>query len=501
MLDKMRRLLAPKKGKQSNITFKNWVAYALFGAIIVVFALWGVNSDQYGQTSGGVAAVVNESTISLAEYRNRVENAEQNARMRFDQFPETQKRALLTELRRRTLEEMIQGELLFQAADRRGVIAANSEVRDYILEIPFLQENGRFVRDRYRGFLQQMGLSTNDFERQVRKQIVTQKLQELFVGSAMPSREELKRSRALSEQKVNLRFVRLTDEDLGRLVAPAKVTAFKSTNGADIEKYYADNKIEFTKPEKFKAKHILIRYGDMRTEADAEKRIHELAKDLTSANFSAIAAKNSEDPGSKAKGGDLGEFERGRMVPEFEQAAAALKDGEISKPVKTSFGYHIIYLEKKTPAGQAPIAQVENEIARKLLVRKEGKELLGDLKKAVESGDRRELDTQMKKANLAWRETGEFDLSAPSIPQIGEAPDVLNAILKRNRAQGLIPELINDRDGYVLADVYSWKTVAAPAAGEADMDRMVAFRRAGELIESWAKDVEAKASIQRNPRL
>src|SRR5262249_17462597 len=148
-----------------------------------------------------------------AEYRTRVENVEQNMKGRFDQFPEAQRRMFTQELRRRALEELILGEVVYQAASNRGVLAPDAEVRDYILGIPFLSENGRFAKDRYQAWLRNMNMSTDDFERQIRKQIVGQKLQTLFVGSATPTREEIKRIRQLSQQKVNLRFVEVKKED------------------------------------------------------------------------------------------------------------------------------------------------------------------------------------------------------------------------------------------------------------------------------------------------
>ncbi|MGZ3723214.1 MAG: SurA N-terminal domain-containing protein, partial [Bdellovibrionales bacterium] len=132
----------PAGMKKTKKTMKHWVAVVLFAAIIVVFALWGVNPNRMGESSGGVAATVNDASISIAEYRSRVESIQQNSKMQFDQFPEAQKKMLNAELRRRALEELIMGEVVYQAAKTRGVSAPDAEVRDYILQIPFLQENG-----------------------------------------------------------------------------------------------------------------------------------------------------------------------------------------------------------------------------------------------------------------------------------------------------------------------------------------------------------------------
>ncbi len=495
--------------KKTKKTMKHWVAVILFGAIIIVFGLWGVNPSRMGggdASNGGVAATVNDVSISLAEYRSRVESVEQNMKGRFDQFPESQRKALSHEMRRRALEELILGELVYQAASGRGVVAPDAEVRDYILKIPFLQENGRFLKDRYKMFLQNMNLTTDDFERQVRKQIVGQKLQELFLGSAAPTREELKLARQLGSQKLSLRFVEIKPEDLQKpaFVSEQDVTAYKRSNHADIEKYYKDNGVEFNKPEKIQARHILIRVDEKRPDAEAAKMAAALKTQATAQNFSALALKNSDDPGSKVKGGDLGEFERGRMVPEFEKAAFALAPGQISAPVKTSFGYHIILVDKKIPAAVVPLEKAEGEIARKLFVRNKESEILAKTKTLLEKGAKPEINNLVQSAGLKWVDSGEFDLASPGVPKLGDSKDVFRAILKNGQTPGLIHQLISSQGRHFIVDVISWKDVpekaSAPEAGETP-SRSLASRKSADLIEAWSKEIEAKANVQRNARI
>ncbi len=504
MFEKLRRTLTPKHGKrqqQQARGLKQYVAYVIFGAIIVVFALFGMDHPGSGQSGGGVAAVVNENAISLAEYNTRVESVERNARERLDQFPEAQRKMLTNDLRKRALDELILGEIVYQAADRKGVIASDAEVRDYILQIPFLVDNGRFKRDIYRAFLQQQNLTTEDFERQVRKQLVTQKLQELFVGSASPTREELRRNRVLANQKVNIRFIEIPKGDVGKLISEAEVREFKTKAKDEIEKYYNDNKIEFTKAEKVHARHILIGINDKRSDAEALKLATELRKQANAKNFAELAKKNSDDPGSKEKGGDLGEFERGHMVPEFEHKAFALKEGEISEPVKTDYGYHLILAGAKTPGRTETLADAQDSIARKLLARHKESEMNSTLNKLAESGNKRELEAMLLKAGGKWQESGEFDLSSSNIPKIGENPALMNALLKRGSKGGLVPQVVENKGNLLAAEIISWKEVPDKNPDVEGIDRMVAYRKSADLIESWSKEVEAKASIQRNPNL
>ncbi len=501
MFDKLQKYMKPKSGSQGKtFSWRNWVAYVIFGAIILVFALFGLDKNNGGQSTGGVAAVVNHESISLAEFRQRVESKEQNMRM-MDQLPEAQRKMFAQKVRKEALDELILGELVYQAAADRGVIAADGEVREYIRQIPILQEAGQFKGDRYRMFLQQMGISAGDFERQVRKQLVTQKLQELFVGSATPSREELRRNRLLANQKVNIRYAELKESDMGKMLTEADVKTFADNKKADIEKYYNDNKAEFTSGDVIKARHILIRETDKRKDPEAKKMAEEIAQKATPANFASLAAKSSDDDRSKTKGGDLGEFGRGSIGGAFDDAAFALKAGEISKPVKTDFGYHIIFVEKKSEAKTLTLAEATPTIARRLLVRGQGGEAAGSLKKTVEAGNKKELDTELARAGVKWQDSGEFDLSTSNVPKIGESPALMSALLKHGNKGGLVQQVVPYKEGFLVAEILSWKEAPDKNPDVEGLERMVAFRKSSDLIETWSKAVEADATIQRNPRV
>ncbi len=155
---------------------------------------------------------------------------------------------------------------------------------------------------------------------------------------------------------------------------------------AEVRDYWEKNQKEFERPERLKARHIIATPSDQQvantsgdnavTDEQALEKIKAIAQQfriagagnqaVTPQQFADFAVKFSED-GSAPTGGDLGWFERGKMVPEFEDAAFELTPGETSGVVKTQFGYHVIYLEKKTPAGVAPLAEVAEQIRQKLL--------------------------------------------------------------------------------------------------------------------------------------
>lgn len=147
----------------------------------------------------------------------------------------------------------------------------------------------------------------------------------------------------------------------------------------DAKKFYEKNKSEFSQPEMIKARHILIKVqsgAPEKTWKEAETKARDIKKKLEKgADFAQLAKQYSEDPGTKDKGGELGLFPKGRMVPEFENAAFALKAGEISAPVKTPFGYHIIKVEEKKPAEVKTLKEAMPQVKQMVKSEKQQTEL------------------------------------------------------------------------------------------------------------------------------
>lgn len=137
---------------------------------------------------------------------------------------------------------------------------------------------------------------------------------------------------------------------------------------AKADEFYKQNIEKFKKPESVKASHILLKCDKADTAGckKAEEKIKDLRKKIVAGgDFAAIAKANSDCP-SKEQGGDLGEFGRGQMVKPFEDAAFAMKQGDLSQPVKTDFGWHIIKVTGKTVAGTVPYAEVKDQIKNML---------------------------------------------------------------------------------------------------------------------------------------
>ncbi len=166
-------------------------------------------------------------------------------------------------------------------------------------------------------------------------------------------KEDAEMKRKLEEFKNELILDRYLKSKLGNI----KVT------DAEAKAYYNKHKDEFTTPKKVRARHILVK-----TQKEAEKIYQELKK---GADFAQLAKKYSIDKASAQKGGELGFFTKGDMVKAFSDAAFALKPGEISKPVKTPFGYHIIQVEEVKAPKQKSFSEVKEDIKKQLLKEKQ----------------------------------------------------------------------------------------------------------------------------------
>ncbi|NDY41804.1 peptidylprolyl isomerase [Dissulfurirhabdus thermomarina] len=188
--------------------------------------------------------------------------------------------------------------------------------------------------------------------------------------------------------EVKARMDDLANTVLAQEMLEREIGAKVSVTDEELKAYYAENKDKFAQPEMVRARHILIRVGqgaDEKTRAKAEAKARDIRKQIRKgADFADLAKKYSEDPGTRDKGGELGFFPKGRMVPEFEKAAFALKKGEVSQPVRTAFGYHLIQVEDRKAASVPTLASVEGQVRQQLQQEKQQEALdalLADLEK------------------------------------------------------------------------------------------------------------------------
>lgn len=373
---------------------KGIVAWAIIGLIAIPFALWGINNYFTGPTKV-VVAEVNGEDIDAVEFLRMYQRQKQQLQQQFgDAFEQ-----LVDDkaLRRQILDRLIEMKLIQQWTQAHHMAISDAQLAMVIQSAPiFLDEQGKFDQKKYEQILAANGLSVAQFEQLQRLSLLEQQYRNLTAASSLVLPSELNQLVALQQQqrqigwlafdlKPYLAQVHLSDADLkayyeahqADFVEPEKVVAeyvlldkrmlakqVKPTE-TELKAFYADNKDLFTVPEQRHARHILIlaKQGDAASEAAAKKKIAEIQAKLKAGEpFEKLAKAYSEDPGSAAVGGDLGWFEQGTMVPAFDKRVFSMKEGEISEPVQTRFGFHIIQLLGIKPKHVQPFDEVKERV-------------------------------------------------------------------------------------------------------------------------------------------
>ncbi|PKL92471.1 MAG: hypothetical protein CVV21_01575 [Candidatus Goldiibacteriota bacterium HGW-Goldbacteria-1] len=340
-----------------------WVVPAIIiSFMIAIFAVWGAKSSfDSGNGNPDVLALIGKQPVTYTELSQAWSNKRDEIYASGRTVSEAEEKTMKKEL----LEQLIESKVLLNYAKKMRIMASDAEVGESIMQIrAFAGQDGRFDRNRYYQILTSQRISIQDFEESQRKQIIMQKLRNLMWMDVKATDDELrmyaaKRNRTLTADyayfgyKNYLKELAITEEKM--------------------KDYYAVNKKNYAKPERVKASHILIMADSSptsptgRTDEAAKKLADELVvKARGGASFSDLAKQYSQDPGSGAKGGDLGYFERGQMVAEFEKAAFALKTGEISGVVKSQFGYHIIKVTGRETGYEPTFDKERNKIKAEL---------------------------------------------------------------------------------------------------------------------------------------
>lgn len=377
---------------------QGWIAWAIVLLISVPFALWGIES-YLGFSGEPVAASVNGTEIPARDLDKRVQQARIELRERlgpaYDPAAFDDK-----QLRSEVLDDMIRDALLLDVSRRLGLRVSDREIQSLILAEPAFQRDGRFDRESYARILQLQGMSPAMFEEQFRQQMTGTQLVRAVVASEFTTSAEWAQYRRLSEQKRELSFARFPlatdvstpideaaiktyyDADTARFQTPEQVkvdyilldSADLATKTAisdeEVRKSYDADSARFAQPERRKISHILLTLPPDADQATADKVRDELAsiraRIVSGEPFAELAKTLSKDPGSAAKGGSLGVVERGVMDPAFEQAAFALPAGQLSEPVRTAFGFHLIEVDEIIPAQVKPFEEVRDQIRAEL---------------------------------------------------------------------------------------------------------------------------------------
>lgn len=460
---------------------KSWIIKIMLGAIIIVFAFWGVGSFQT-QMEKNIASV-NGEPITIEEYREVYNSLIEQLRIRFG-VALTDDMIEMLQVRRQALDQLIDQKLLLQEATRLNLRVSDSSVVDAIRNIEAFQVDGVFDSRLYKNVLSHYRLTPEEFEAIQRRSMLIEMLRSFILGGIKvsdreatewfkwynalvnidfvlfepgrykeiePSPEEIEaffdshRESYKTDPMVKVRFLHF-DPDAYR--AKVKITDEK------IRDYYEANLEEFRAEKTVEARHILIKVdqdADLETVEKRENRAIDILKMAEEGkDFAELAREYSECP-SRYDGGRLGAFRREAMVKPFADKAFSMKAGEISEPVRTQFGWHVIKLEKVNERRILSLSEVEAEI-RKRLTDEMAKNLAFDEAEEVFfisfEGD--DLITAAKERNLNIVTTDFFTREGP-------AKEIMNRAEFASAAFGLslmdISNVLDLGDGYYILQV------------------------------------------------
>ncbi|MEO0336505.1 MAG: peptidylprolyl isomerase, partial [Pseudomonadota bacterium] len=399
--------------------------------------------------------------------------------------------------------------VVFQSAADVGLFVPDAQLRDVIQNYEAFQEDGRFRRERYDMYLQATGKSPKAFEDQIRKDIAVQTLQNLFIVGSVPIKGELSLISDLKEMKLNVEVASFEKRSLERGI---KVSAQKKQQFLADEKnlsvaksYYDGNVEQYTNKEQVKARHILVAAPreDEAAVAKAKEKLAKIQEELKNKDFSEVAKEYSDDTASAKKGGDLGFFTKGRMVPEFEEAAFAGEPGKVSEPVQTQYGFHLIEVQDKKPETITSFDEVKEEIAELLLAQGQVDGVIKELGEMIKSGRSSDLNSKLKSLGVAWEQSGEFDLTQDYIPLLGQNEKLLASALKIASPGELFPEILSiDGKSYLLR----LKSVGKGKKTSENEELLKAqnlrtISRSGEIFNRWITQKKEQAKIKTNDSL
>lgn len=370
---------------------QGWIAWVIVGLIIITFALFGI--EQYAQgEKKTVVAEVNGQDITATDFLTMYHRQKNRLHQQFgEMYDQVVKDDVL---RDQVLDSLIESTVVQQWAHEHHMHITDSELAMVIQSAKVFQKDGKFDQATYENMLARNGLNVAGFEREQRQFLLETQSRQLTADSVFATDSLIHQLAQLQYQQRKMNFLQIDQHPLSKmaeitekqiqnyyddnrsnyvipeqvkinyvLLSQAELAKKVKVTDQDLKNYYQGNKDQFTEPEQRQASHILIKVDGKTTAKAALKKIKDIrAKIMAGDDFAKLATEYSQDPGSAKVGGDLGLFQQGMMVPAFDKAVFSMKLNEVSEPIKTAFGYHLIKLTKVEPKRIKPFDEVKADV-------------------------------------------------------------------------------------------------------------------------------------------
>lgn len=352
--------------------------------ICVLFGLWGIQNYLGGGKEAPVVTVGDRDFFQNDVNQAYQQYAQNLAGMKFDE--ET--------LRKQALEKLVRDEVLLQYVQDENLLVSDETAKEFIKTLEYFQKDGKFDKGQYQALLGSQGMSSDEFVNRIKKALLMEQFQRALVDSSFVTPAEVAGFFKIQNQKRDLEYLTVplatisqtpsddeisayyqqhqdayqTDEQVSieyvELALDKLATEIKPSE-EQLKAYYEEQKEQFSTKERRRISHILFAFTkDTSADDQALQRALKAKQELKSKDFAALAAEVSDDKLTAKKGGDLGLFNVGVMEKAFEEAAGNLKLGEVSEPVKSAFGYHLIKVTELAPGEVKPYDAVKAELAK-----------------------------------------------------------------------------------------------------------------------------------------
>jgi len=363
--------------------FQGAFAWGILIVIGVPFALWGINNYVDNAKETPVASVGDKDF-----YQRDVAKAYEQYSRNFQGLGIDEKI-----LKAQALDKLIKDEVLLQYVNGQGLAASDDSVREFIKSLEYFQTDGQFDEKKYKSLLASQRMSTTEFVGRIRNALVMQQFQDSVVNSSFATPYDVESFFKIQNQQRDADYVTVTLQQPGTQPTDDEIAAYYQQHQnafqipqqsaieyveltfSDIAKqvavtddklkaFYEDQKDQFTTPERRKISHVLFAVNGETTDAMALDKAKKAKLALANQDFATLAAEVSDDKVTAKTGGDLGLFNAGVMEKAFEDAATALKQGEVSEPIRSKFGYHLIKVTELVPTEVKPFASVKDEVTK-----------------------------------------------------------------------------------------------------------------------------------------
>jgi peptidyl-prolyl cis-trans isomerase D len=354
--------------------------------VCVLFGLWGIQNYLGGGKEAPVVSV-GDKEFFQRDVTQAYQQFEQSlAGMKFDEEM----------VKKQALDKLIRDEVLLQHAQEQDLSISDETARAFIQSLEYFQKDGKFDKGQYQAMLSSQGMSSDGFVAKIKKALMMEQFQRAVVDSGFVTKAEVDGFFKIQNQKRDVEYVtiplanvaqqQVSEEDITSYYQQ-HLDAFKTEEQASIQyvelsldklagevkaseeqlkAYYEEQKSLYTTKERRKISHILFAFDKKQTDAEQQalQKATKARQDLKAKDFAALAAEVSDDKLTAKTGGDLGLFEVGVMEKDFETAVSQLKLGEVSEPVKSSFGYHLIKVTELVPGEVKSYDAVKPELTK-----------------------------------------------------------------------------------------------------------------------------------------